>query len=281
MTDPSYGDLTTIVCWGVVDMPPNASARHDVRVPSSRHPFLDWHGPLPFAHRGGASDVPENTMPAFEYAVELGFRYLETDVQVTADGVLVAFHDDDLQRTCARPGRISELSWAEVREARVDGVAAIPLLEDLLGAWSDVRINIDCKSDAAVPALVETLRRTTALDRVCVGAFSDRRIRRIRAQLGPDLCSALGPAGVAALRFGGPTPAGAHTAQVPVRQGPLTIVDEKFVDRAHRRGIEVHVWTIDDPVEMERLLDIGVDGLMTDRPAVLRDVLSARGHWQP
>ncbi len=250
-------------------------------MPSTRHPFLDWHGPLPFAHRGGASDVPENTMPAFEYAVELGFRYLETDVQVTADGVLVAFHDDDLQRTCGRPGRISELPWSEVREARVAGVAPIPLLADLLGAWPDVRLNIDCKSDAAVPALVETLRRAAALPRVCVGAFSDRRIRRIRSMLGPELCSALGPAGVAALRFGAPTPPGAHTAQVPVRQGRLTIVDERFVDRAHRRGIEVHVWTVDEPEEMERLLDIGVDGLMTDRPTVLRDVLSDRGHWRP
>lgn len=250
-------------------------------MPSTRHPFLDWHGPLPFAHRGGASDVPENTMPAFEYAVELGFRYLETDVQVTADGVLVAFHDDDLQRTCGRPGRISQLPWSEVREARVAGVAPIPLLEDLLGAWPDVRVNIDCKSDAAVPALVDTLRRTAALQRVCVGAFSDRRIRRIRSMLGPELCSALGPVGVAALRFGAPTPPGAHTAQVPVRQGRLTIVDERFVDRAHRRGIEVHVWTVDEPDEMERLLDIGVDGLMTDRPTVLRDVLNGRGHWQP
>lgn len=261
-------------------MPPNATARHDGTMASVRHPFLDWHGPLPFAHRGGASDVPENTMPAFEYAVELGFRYLETDVQVTADGVLVAFHDDDLQRTCDRPGRISELPWSDVREARVAGAAPIPLLEDILGAWPDVRVNIDCKSDAAVPALVETLRRTASLDRVCVGAFSDRRIRRIRAQLGTELCSALGPAGVAALRFGGPTPAGAHTAQVPVRQGPLTIVDERFVARAHRRGIHVHVWTVDDPAEMEHLLDIGVDGLMTDRPTVLRDVLSGRGHWR-
>lgn len=257
------------------------AAGHDVAMPMARHPYLEWHGPLPFAHRGGASDAPENTMPAFEYAVGLGFRYLETDVHVTADGVLVAFHDDDLERTCGRPGRISQLPWSEVRAARVNGVAAIPLLDDVLGAWPDVRVNIDCKSDAAVDALVTTLRRSAALERVCVGAFSDRRIRRLRSALGPELCSALGPAGVAALRFGAPTPSGAHTAQVPVRQGRLTIVDEAFVARAHRRGIQVHVWTVDDPSEMERLLDLGVDGLMTDRPTVLRDVLTDRGHWRP
>lgn len=248
-------------------------------MPSPTHPFLDWDGPLAFAHRGGASDVPENTMPAFQYAVDLGYRYLETDVQVTADGVLVAFHDNDLRRTCGRSGRISDLPWSEVRTALVDGAAPIPLLEDLLGAWPDVRVNIDCKSDAAVDALVATLRRTDSLHRVCLGAFSDRRIRRLRALLGSDVCSALGPAGVAAMRFGRPRAVGALTAQVPVRQGPLTVVDRAFVERAHRLGVHVHVWTIDDPVEMQRLLDLGVDGIMTDRPAVLRDVLTARGQW--
>ncbi len=218
-------------------------------------------------------------MPAFQYAVDLGYRYIETDVQVTADGVLVAFHDNDLQRTCHRPGRISDLPWSEVRTAMVDGQAPIPLLEDLLAAWPEVRVNIDCKSDAAVPALVATLQRADALDRVCVGAFSDGRIRRLRTLLGDRLCSALGPAGVVALRFGRPRSLSAQTAQVPVRQGPLTVTDARFIERAHRLGIQVHVWTIDDAPEMNRLLDLGVDGLMTDRPTVLRDVLSARGHW--
>jgi glycerophosphoryl diester phosphodiesterase len=250
-------------------------------MPAASHPYLDWHGPVPFAHRGGASDAPENTMPAFQYAIDLGYRYIETDVQVTADGVLVAFHDNDLRRACGRPGRISDLPWSDVRTALVDGQAPIPLLEDLLGAWPDVRVNIDCKSDAAVPALVATLRRNAALDRVCVGAFSDLRIRRLRALLGERMCSALGPAGVAALRYGRPRSLGGQTAQVPVRQGPLTVVDRAFVDRAHRLGIHVHVWTIDEPGEMQRLLDLGVDGLMTDRPMVLRDVFQARGHWQP
>ncbi|MEN9505599.1 MAG: hypothetical protein RI958_1525 [Actinomycetota bacterium] len=243
------------------------------------HPYLDWHGPIPFAHRGGASDAPENTMEAFEYAVRLGYRYVETDVQVTADGVLVAFHDDDLERTCQRPGRISGLTWAEVSTARVGGRSPIPLLEDLLGTWPELRVNIDCKSDAAAPALVAALRRTSALERVLIGSFSDRRLRRLRNELGPQLATAAGPAAIAALKL---APIGRHranAAQVPVRQGRLTVTDRTFVDRAHARGLHVHVWTIDDPVEMERLLDLGVDGIMTDRPAVLRDVLERRGLW--
>ena len=248
---------------------------------SSRlHPYLEWEGPIPFAHRGGASDVPENTMPAFQYAVDAGYRYVETDVQVTADGALVAFHDNDLRRTCGRTGRITDLPWSDVRTAMVDGAAPIPLLEDLLGAWPDLRVNIDCKSNSAVDALVATLRRCDALDRVCVGAFSDTRMRRLKARLGDRLCTALAPGAVAALRFGRPRAATAHAAQVPVSQGKLVVVNEAFIARAHALGIQVHVWTIDEPDEMIRLLDLGVDGIMTDRPLVLRGVLQERGQWQ-
>lgn len=246
---------------------------------SARHPFLDWPGPLPFAHRGGASDAPENTMPAFEYAVGLGYHYLETDVHVTADGVLVAFHDENLQRSCGRPGLIADLPWAEVRRARVGGEAPIPRLEDLLGAWPEVRINIDCKADGAVQALAETLLRCDALDRVCVGAFSDERLGRLRNRLGHRLCTSLGPRGVRDLVLGLPGRGPELAAQVPVRHHRIPVVTGPMVRRAHRRGLQVHVWTIDDPTEMHRLLDLGVDGLMTDRPAVLKQVLTDRGQW--
>lgn len=220
-------------------------------------------------------------MAAFEYAVNLGYRYLETDVQVTADGVLVAFHDNDLRRTCGRAGKISELPWSEVSKALVDGKAPIPLLEDLLSTWPEARINIDCKSDGAVDPLVASLRRTNSLPRVCVGAFSDARLRRLRKELGSGLCTSLGPIEVGLLRFGLGRGQGAFAAQVPVKQGPLTVVNRGFVDRAHRVGLQVHVWTVDDAVEMERLLDLGVDGLMTDRPVILRQVLESRGAWAP
>src|SRR5438477_10872657 len=126
--------------------------------------FLDWRYPVPFAHRGGASDKPENTMAAFERAVELGFRYVETDAHLTADGVLLAFHDHVLDRVTDRTGVVADLPWSEIKQARVDG-EPIPLLEDLLGAWPNVRLNIDPKHDAAVRPLVQTLERCNALDR--------------------------------------------------------------------------------------------------------------------
>lgn len=254
-------------------------------MPPSSWPFLDHPGPLPFAHRGGAGEWPENTMPAFEGAVRLGYRYVETDVHVTADGVLVAFHDDVLDRVTDATGRIDELPWSRVCAARVDGREPIPLLEDLLATWPDLHVNIDPKHDGAVDALVEVIRRTGAVDRVLVGAFSDERIARVRGAL-PELCTSLGPLGT--LRLGqaaaGTQDVGeleAPCAQVPTHYGDTEIVTAAFVAEAHRRGLQVHVWTIDDPVEMERLLDMGVDGIMTDQPATLRKVLERRGEWHP
>ena len=254
-------------------------------VPS--HPYLDHDGPIPFAHRGGASEAPENTLPAFEYAVGLGYRYLETDVHATADGRLVAFHDASLDRVTDRRGRIAELPWSEVARAMVDGRAPIPLLNDLFEAFPDARINIDCKSDRAVEPLVHAVRAAGALERVCIGAFSDRRLARLRRELGPGLCSTMGPGEVARLRVGSLVPGGgglvgrvAACIQVPVAMAGIPVVDRRSVATAAHLGLPVHVWTIDDATEMHRLLDLGVAGIMTDRPAVLRDVLRARGHWR-
>ena len=248
-----------------------------------RFPYLDHPGPIPFAHRGGAVEFAENTMAGFEGAVGLGYRYIETDVHATSDGVLLAFHDDVLDRVTDRTGVIEQLPWSEVRQAKVDGKEPIPLLEDVLGTWPEVRLNIDPKHDSAVEPLAEVLKRTNAVERVCVGAFSDRRIARVRHLVGEGLATGLGPKATARLRAASVgLPSGRFTgaaAQVPVRQGRILIVDERFVAAAHRRGMHVHVWTIDDEDEMERLLDLGVDGIMTDRPTLLRQVLERRGVW--
>lgn len=252
-------------------------------MPPSPWPYLDHPGPLAFAHRGGALDAPENTLAAFEATARLGYRHVETDARLTADGVAVAFHDDDLTRLAGRPARISGLTWKELSTVRIGG-EPVPRLDDLLGTLPTLRFNIDPKHDAVVDAVVDAVRRTGALDRVAVAAFSGRRLRRVRRLLGPRLCTALSPAGIAGLRL---TSIGVRTrrpaapiVQVPVRgPGRVPIVDTRLVTTAHRLGLQVHVWTVDDPAEMHRLLDLGVDGLMTDRPVVLRDVLRSRGEW--
>ena len=224
-------------------------------------------------------------MAAFSRAVDEGYRYVETDVHATADGVLVAFHDYHLDRVTDQRGRISDLTWDEVRKARISGREPIPLMAEVLDALPDTRFNIDPKSDGAVGPLIDLLRTSGAADRVGLGSFSDRRLTLLRGALGPGVATSLGPRGVGMLAAATrlrltPWVGPALAAQVPVRFGRVRVVTPALVARAHDAGIEVHVWTIDDGAQMRTLLDMGVDGIMTDRPDTLRDVLSDRGEWQ-
>jgi glycerophosphoryl diester phosphodiesterase len=254
-----------------------------------RHPFLDHPGPIPFAHRGGAATgtAPENTLAAFRQAVDQGYRYLETDVHATADGVLLAFHDRRLGRVTDQHGRIADLPHHRVATARVaPGDEPIPLMADLLEEFPTARFNIDVKEPNAVEPLIELLRHTDSLDRVCVSSFSDKRLAAVRKALGPTLCTSAGPREAyrlwRAARRGPSAPPlqlDAACVQVPPRVGKLIVVDERLIATAHRLDLQVHVWTIDDPAEMNRLLDLGVDGVMTDRIDVLKDVLTERGAW--
>jgi glycerophosphoryl diester phosphodiesterase len=250
-------------------------------------PFLDVPGPIAFAHRGGPmTGLPENTLAAFAGAVALGYRYLETDVHATRDDVLVAFHDAHLDRVTDRKGAIKDLPYSEVRLALVDGKEPIPLYEDLVAAFPEARFNVEPKLPNAVGPLISAIRRTASVGRSCVGSFHSSHIRKCREALGDDLCTAAGPAGIAGMRFGsylGPaarllawSPADCY--QVPVRD-KITITDARFVKAAHRMGKQVHVWTIDDEAEIERLLDLGVDGIMADDLDALKAVLVRRGQW--
>ncbi|WP_253864748.1 glycerophosphodiester phosphodiesterase [Prauserella halophila] len=253
------------------------------------HPYLDDTLPRALAHRGwhvGELDGLENSLPAFRRAAEEGYRYVETDVHTTSDGVVVVHHDALLDRTTDGTGPISEQPWDAVRRAKIDGRVSVSRLEDLLEELPDVRFNIDVKADDAVEPFVRALERTDAFDRVGAAAFSDSRLARLRALGGDRLLTACGPRSVAVLWANGWVPflrlgglSHGAMAQVPRRQGRMTLVDRAFVRAASRAGVEVHVWTVDDADEMRALLDQGVHGIVTDRPDVLRDVLQERGEW--
>lgn len=240
---------------------------------------------IPMAHRGGAFLTAnlgiENTVRAFSNAVRLGYRYLETDVHVTRDGHLIAFHDDDFARVTDVEGSMSGVTLGEVQELRVGGREPIPTLDELLEVFPECNFNIDIKHAAAAAPLAECLRRHRAERRVCVGSFSRVTIRRFRAML-PQVPTAVSTAGVAAMAVGG-MPPGGQVFQVPLSHtvGPMTVdlVTPRTVRRIHAAGRRIHVWTIDDPTTMHRLLDWGVDGIVTDRPDLLKEVLRARGMW--
>lgn len=242
---------------------------------------------MAFAHRGGNKIAPENTVEAFAHAVGLGYTYLETDVHLTKDGVLVAFHDAALGRLAGVECGIKDLSWPDIQSVALEGGGKIPTLDELLETFPHSKFNIDPKSDDAVGPLIGALQQHQALDRVGVGSFSDRRLRLLRQQLGPRLCASPGPRTVAQFfglvkfrrRLTPRLNRGFSCIQLPSSFRGIQL-DRSLVEGFKALGLQVHVWTINSESEMHRLLDLGVDGIMTDDVELLRSVLISRGSWQ-
>lgn len=257
----------------------------------ARTAYLDRDGPIPLAHRGFSLDGLENTMTAFAAAVELGFRYVETDVHATSDDVVVAFHDERLDRVTDRTGAIPAMPFSEVRQAKIGGTEEVPTLADLLDTWPDLRVNIDIKTPSAITPTVRVIERTKSHDRVCIASFSDQRRQAAQRRLSRPVATSAGQGVGALFRAAVTTPpmwrnaAVRHSLrtvdglQLPVAHRGIPLVTKASLAAAHSAGAFVHVWTINDPTEMHRLLDQGVDGLISDRADLLRDVLIERGQW--
>ena len=248
----------------------------------AKYAYLDHDGVLAFAHRGGDRVAPENTMAAFQDAVAQGYRYLETDVHASKDGVVFAFHDDDLQRMVGENVAISTLTAKEIDALQLPGGHHIPRMADLFEAFPEARFNIDAKAWPVVEPLIALLNKTNTQARCCIGSFSDARIKAVVKGAG-DMCHSVGPLGAARFRFAAwgrlPLSYSAGALQFPVSQYGIDMVTRASVAYAHKRGLQVHVWTINDESTMHRLLDLGVDGLMTDDCALLKSVLLQRGVW--
>ncbi len=249
------------------------------------------HSPLAFAHRG-ADPRRENTMGAFRRAVELGYRYLEIDVRTSADGTLVVFHDEELDRATTGTGKLSEKTWQELSLLRVgaQGEFAEKLVrfEDLLRTWEDVHLNVDLKDAESVSEFTRIVEKHQAHARVLAASFNDARRHQVRRRLSRPVATSggwvatalivlLGPLGLMQRFTGRITEI--DCVQVPISQGRIRVVTPRFVQRCHRAGLQVHVWVVDDPAQMHELLDMGVDGLMTDDAEALAGVMRERSVW--
>lgn len=246
---------------------------------------------IAMAHRGGAEHPDlhglENTAYAFRHAVGLGYRYLETDVHLAAGDRLIAFHDDVLDRVTDGRGAIAAATTEALLSARIAENHPIPTLAELFEEFPDCSFNIDLKGFGAGAALADLLDLTGRHDSVCVGSFSRRRIQEFRRRTRGRVATSASPVEVA-LFLASPTGPSARrltggrvaALQVPRQRAGIPVVTRSLVARAHAAGAHVHVWTVDDPEEMSELLDLGVDGLITDRTDLLKDVLVARGLWR-
>jgi glycerophosphoryl diester phosphodiesterase len=259
-------------------------------------PYFTREKPIRLAHRGSRLLWPENTWRAFDGAIEgLGYSYVETDIRVTRDGVVVVFHDETLERTTNGVGKVSDWDWDDLRHldagyqfspdgesfpSRGTGVT-LSRLDDTFERYPDVCFNIDLKASRSEWAVAEVITRMRATDRSLVGSFNDRRIARFRRITKGSVATAAGPSAsvamYAASRVGRTVRRGVDAYQLPVKvRGGA--VDQKLVDAVHESGAQLHVWTVNEPEPMSELLDIGVDGIVTDRPDILNDVLEERDH---
>lgn len=247
--------------------------------------------PIIFAHRGGAEEVPENTWTAFQHTRDLGVTHLETDAQLTADGEVVLSHDPTLERTYGQAGQISDYTYSELAKFSAPDGRQMPRLVDVLQEFPDLYLNVDAKSDAVALPLLRVLEQAEAFSRVLVASFSEKRLERIRAFDHPELTTSLGVSAVVRLVLAAQTVSAPETwrvpgprhrvraVQVPEKRGPIRVVDRRFIAAAHAAGLAVHVWTVNTAEQMVRLLDLGVDGIVTDRPTMLKEILIARGQW--
>ena len=262
----------------------------------TKHPYFQRkHSILILAHRGERGHAPENTMVAFQRAADLDVDSLETDIHRTADGVIVAFHDDTLERTTNGHGRIQDFTFAQLQELDAgynwtadhgqtfpyrDKGITIPSLTELFETFADFRINIDIKqeSPSIVADFATLIKKHGREQTVCVGSFDDDNINQFRKLL-PHVPTAAGYSETRRavildkLWLGRFFNASANAFQVPEAQGGIRVVTPSFIQMAHRRGMEVHVWTVNETADMERLIEWGVDGLVTDYPARLLSLL--------
>lgn len=243
---------------------------------------------LAFSHRGFAPNGEENTLKAFGAAVELGFGYLETDVRASKDGVLMVFHDEDLRRLAGDNRKVSECTAAELARLRVAG-EPIPTFDQLLEGFGHAHFNVDVKDPASADLLARAIRRHGAGDRVLVASFNGRRrrmVQRLLAASGGPVAASPGVLGVGAAALLGPLVPlprswfrNVAALQVPERQGALRVVGPNFIRHAHAAGLQVHVWVVNEEADMHRLLEMGVDGIMSDNADVLARVMAVRGIW--
>tara|TARA_Y100001970_G_C14259557_1_gene878695 strand:- start:2629 stop:3375 length:747 start_codon:yes stop_codon:yes gene_type:complete len=245
------------------------------------HPYFEGYNFYGFVHRGGDEEKTENTLEAFQYSSDLGFIFIETDVQITKDNQIVIFHDENLKRMAGISKEIRDLEFEEIKKIDLINGGKIPLLKEALISFPNLRFNIDIKKEKAVDETIKIINSLNCLNRVCLASFSSKRLKRIRALAGPNACTSSGQMEVFKLvsnsigiNIGIPD---GDCVQVPTSQWGVPIITKGFIESVHELGKLIHVWTIDHEPEMNNLIELGIDGLMTDKPSVLKRTLQKKG----
>ena len=244
--------------------------------------FLDNYNFIPFAHRGGSYDFCENTLDAFNNSINLGYRHIETDVRHTKDNKLIIFHDPDLKRILGLDAKIENLNYEEIKNIKIFETHTIPLLDEALSSWPDINFNIEPKSLESAYLLKDKLKSMKNIDRICIGSFSNTKIDILRNEFKDNLCSSMTKSETILFflnRFFSIYDNSIPCLQIPMTYMGFRIVTSDLVEHVHSLGKKIHVWTINDENQMIDLININVDGIMTDKPTTLKKVLQKKSLW--
>ena len=238
--------------------------------------YLEYDGLKVLAHRGGAEESFENTLESFEYSQSIGCEFIETDVQASSDGVPYIFHDDDLKRILNKSVKFNELSSKEIDELQIFEKYKIPKLSETLIQFPNLLFQIDFKTDEVVDPALNVIHELNVMDRVCIASFSSNRLNKVRS-LNSELCISMGPSEVLKTFLSSwnlyKGEIVGDCLQIPIRYYGLKIVTKRFVDFVHSKGLKIMVWTINDVKTFKYLIDLGVDGIITDKPKLLFETL--------
>ncbi len=238
---------------------------------------------FPFAHRGGSDYAPENSFEAFNAAVGLGYKLLETDLRTTKDGYVLAFHDPSLDRVTDASGLVSEKNYSDIKKIKIFGKYKIPLFSDLLEAFPECFFSVDIKSDSTVMPVVDLVKKTNCLNRVCMGSFSQKRINIIKNNLTDRCLTSMGPLDIINAKFSSyfnyRVKIDSIFASLPVKKYNLDLLNKRNINYLKSINIKVIAWTINQEKEIRRLIDLGVDGIMTDEIVLLKSILKEKDLW--
>ena len=224
-----------------------------------------------FVHRGDATIYTENTIEAFKEAAILGFQYIESDLRRTKDGKIITFHDPRMQRITGSRANINEMTLANIRMQRLPKKERIPTLDELLEEFPETFFNLDLKVSGMVAEVLKKLKTHNAEDRVCLGSFSSNTIREINS-MNPKINTSMGQSQVALFRFFN-IKNDSNAIQIPVKWMGIKVLTKEFLNTCHENGLKVHVWTINEETSMQNLINMGVDGIMTDNPSALMKLM--------
>ena len=240
-------------------------------------PYLNYSGLAVLAHRGGSIESYENTLASFAYAQSIGCKYIETDVQVSLDGIPYIFHDESLDRITGIKGIFSSITSSEIDKIRIFNDHPIPKLDAALKEFPELFFQIDLKTDlVAIPAL-EVIKKNNAEKRVCIASFNSNRLKQVKENY-PEMCLSMGPKEVAKLLlasfglFKGEIPG--DCLQVPIYSHGIKVVTKRFIKFVQSRNLKIMVWTINDEKTLKKLINMNVDGIITDTPKLLTKLLN-------